>query len=140
MTAYQELWTELAELRATGPGVALRDRAAEPAKVESPDPFGIYRGYPTALLKPGTVVAAKSADPEADLARLREGGLHGFVNHAFLPHAEVDALTARLAASGSVRAEDLAAEHPTRGRNLVRTLLWLRKFDLVEFDPAPHGG
>ena len=140
VTAYQELWAELAELRATEPGTALRDHAAEPAKVESPDPFGIYCGYATALLKPSTVVAAKSADPEADLARLREGKLHGFVNHAFLPDAEVDALMARLAASGPLRAADLAAEHPTSGRNLVRTLLWLRKFDLVEFDPAPQAG
>ena len=138
VAAYQDLWIELAELRATGAGVALRDHATEPANVGYPDPFSIYRGYPTALLGPNTVVAAKGDDRAATLARLREGELHTFAGDAFLPDAEVDALMARLAASGPVRAADLTSEHPRSGRKLVRTLLWLKKFDLVEFDPAPR--
>ena len=135
IAAYQELWAELAEIRAAGAGVALRNHAAEPAKVDYPDPFAIYRGYPTALLGPKTVVAAKSDDPAEDLARLREGEMHNFADYAFLPDSDVDALMARLVASGPAPAADLAAEHRSAGRKLVRTLLWLRKFDLVEFDP-----
>ena len=138
--AYQDLWAELADIRTAGAGVVLRNHAAEPARVEYPDPFAIYRGYPTALLGPDTVVAAKSDDPDGDLARLREGSLHGFAGHAFLPDADTDALMARLAASGPIRAAELLAEHPGAGRRLVRTLLWLGKFDLVEFDPDPQTG
>ena len=138
VAAYQDLWTELAELRASGAGVALRDPAAQTAHVDYPDPFAIYRGYPTMVLAPSTAVAAKSDDPAADLARLREGGLHTFAGHAFLPDPEVDALMARLVASGPTRAAELAARHPDDGRKLVRTLLWLRKFDLVEFVPDPR--
>ena len=138
VAAYQDLWTELAEIRASGAGVALRNHAAEPARVEYPDPFAIYRGYPTALLGPDTVVGVKSDDPAGDLARLREGSLHGFAGHAFLSDADTDALVARLAASGTTRAADLLAAHRGEGRKLVRTLLWLKKFDLVEFDPAPR--
>ena len=137
VAAYQDLWAELAERRAGGDGVALRDHTAQPARVEFPDPFAIYRGYPTALLGPNTVVAAKTGDPAAELARLREGELHTFAGHAFLPDADVDALMARLVASGPMRAADLAARHRESGRKLVRTLLWLRKFDLVEFVPDP---
>ena len=133
--AYQSLWAELAELRASGDGVAMRDPRGEPARVEYPDPFAIYRSYPTALLGPRTVVAAKSEDPAADLARLRTGTLHRFVPHAFLPDAEVDDLVARLAA-GPARAGELAATHPDDRRRLVRTLLWLAKFDLVAIAPA----
>ena len=140
VAAYQDLWAELADIRTAGAGVALRNHAAEPARVEYPDPFAIYRGYPTALLGPDTVVAAKSDDPDGDLARLREGSLHGFAGHAFLPDADTDALMARLAASGPIRAAELLAEHPGAGRRLVRTLLWLGKFDLVEFDPDPQTG
>ena len=135
VAAYQELWAELAEIRAGGAGVALRNHAVEPAAAEHPDPFAIYRGYPTALLGPNTVVAAKSADPSADLARLREGGLHTFAGFAFLPDADVGALMGRLVESGPMRAADLAARHRERGRKLARTLLWLKKFDLVEFLP-----
>ena len=140
VAAYQELWSELAQIRASGAGVALRNHAEEPAKVEYPNPFAIYRGYPTALLRSDTVVAAKSDDPAGDLARLREGSLHGFAGHAFLSDADTDALVARLAASGPTRAADLLAQHPGRGPALVRTLLWLRKFELVEFDPDPRAG
>ena len=136
VAAYQELWAELAELRASGAGVALRDHATQSAKVDYPDPFTIYRGYPTALLGANTVVAAKSEDPAGDLARLREGGMHRFADHAFLPQDEADALMARLAESGPVRAADLAADYRGAGRKLARTLLWLRKFDLVAFEPG----
>ena len=136
VAAYQDLWAELAEIRAAGAGVALRDNTAEPANVDYPDPFAIYRGYPTALFGPGTVVAAKSDDPAGDLARLREGKLHTFVGHAFLPDADADALMARLRESGPTPAADLIADYPSSGRRLVRTLLWLKKFDLVELDPG----
>ena len=138
--AYQDLWTELAELRRTGTGVALRDHATQSAKADFPDPFSIYRGYPTVLLGPSTVVAAKGDDAVAALARLREGGLHTLAPHAFLPEADVDALMARLAASGPTRAGDLAADHAGDRRVLVRTLLWLAKFDLVELDPDSGAG
>ncbi len=134
--AYQDLWRELAELRAAGPGLALRARR-EAARMEFPDPFAIYPHYPTALLDANTVVAAKGDDPAANLGRLREGelNLHDSIAHAFLPDAKVDALLARLA-SEPKRPGDLAADHAGDGRRLLRTLLWLRKFDLVEFRTA----
>ena len=114
-------------------GVALRDRR-ETARIDLPDPFAIYRHYPTGLLGPKTVVAVKSADPAADLALLRQGKLnvHDAMAHAFLPRPAVEALLARLAAEPAT-AEDLAANHRGDRRQLLRTLLWLRKFDLVEF-------
>ena len=130
---FRRKWSELAERREGEPGVALRDRR-EAARIDVPDPFAIYRHYPTALLGPNTVVAVKSADLAADLARLREGKLnvHDAMAHAFLPRPAVDALLARLAAEPAT-AEDLAANHRGDRRQLLRTLLWLRKFDLVEF-------
>ena len=137
VAAYQDLWAELTEVRASGAGVAMRDHRTEPARLEFPDPFAIYRNYPTTVLGPRTVVAAKSEDPAGDLVRLREGGMHGFVPWAFLPDAEVDALMARLAC-GPALASDLAAAWPDNRRRLVRTLLWLGKFDLVELDPDPE--
>ena len=134
VAAYQDLWRELAELRAADPGLALRDRR-ETGRLAFPDPFAIYRHYPTALLGPNTIVAAKGGDPAADLARLREGrlNLHDTIAHAFLPTPELDALMARLASGGPTRAADLFAGSAAERRKLARTLLWLRKFDLVEF-------
>ena len=133
VSAYQDLWEELAEQRTSVEGVALRVHATQSAKVDYPDPFGIYRGYPTALIGANTVVATKGEDPVRDLAALRKGELHGFVGHAFLSPDDVDALIARLVASGPTRAGDLAVDYRGNGRKFVRTLLWLGKFDVVGF-------
>ena len=131
---YQDLWRELAELRTAAPGVALRNRR-EPGRIEFPDPFEIYRHYPTALLSPDTIIAAKSGDPAADLARLREDklNLYDSIGHAFLSAEEIDAVMVRLMHAGPTRAADLVADSAGDRRRLLRTLLWLRKFDLVEF-------
>ena len=130
IATYQDLWTELRERRAAGAGVALRNRAAESAHVDFPDPFAIYQDYPTVLLDPETVVAAKTGDPAEDLARLRLGELHTFADYALLPAADIDALMERLAAAPA-RIGDLVADYQGTQRKLTRTLLWLRKFDLV---------
>ena len=116
--------------------MALRD-GREAARTDVPDPFAIYRHYSTVLLDPRTVVAAKSPDAVTELARLRKGelNLHPSLAYAFLADAGVDALLERLA-SAPARAADLAADHPGAGRRLLRTLLWLRKFNLVEFRAA----
>ena len=138
VAAYQDLWRELAEVRAADPGVALRDRR-EAGRLAFPDPFAIFGDYPTALLGPDTIVAAKGVDPAADLARLREGrlNLHDTLAHAFLAPGAVDALLVRLASEGPTRAAELFAGSTAERRKLARTLLWLRKFDLVEFE-CPH--
>ena len=136
IAAYQDLWKELAAVRAAGPGVALRN-PRETASVAFPDPFTVYRHYPSALLGPDTLVAVRRADAATELARLREGrlNLHATLRHAFLSAPETDDLLSRLA-SGPQRAADLAAAFPDARRKLVRTLLWLGKFDLVEFRTA----
>ena len=114
-------------------GVALRGHAREPARSDFPDPFTVYRGYPTGLLGPDSVVTVKSRNPAGDLARLREGKLHTFAAHAFLTDPAVSNLIACLA-DGPARAGDLATELSASWRKVSRTLLWLRKFDLVEFE------
>lgn len=97
----------------------------------------MFAHYSTSLLDADTVIAVKGDNPAADLALLREGNLHHSVDpHAFLPSSEVDSLIARLSSSGPTRAAGLAAGCGSDRRGLVRTLLWLKKFDVVEFRAA----
>ena len=139
VAAYQDLWAELAEIRAAGAGVAFaRPRHA----VGQCRLSGSVRDLPD--------LSHRAARPEyrgrreerrsggASGAAAGGGQLHSFADYAFLPDAGVDALMARLVASGPARAADLAAGYPGHARNLVRTLLWLKKFDLVEFEPGPQ--
>ena len=112
-----------------GAGIDIADRHA--AGVDSYDWMIGITSLATA------VVATKSPDAAAELAGLRKGklNLHPSVAYAFLSDAGVDALLSRLA-SAPARAADLARDHPSAGRRLLRTLLWLRKFNLVQFRVA----
>lgn len=129
--AYQSLWAELAEIRRGGAGLALRDHAREPAQADYPDPFDMFQDHPSGLIGADTVVAVKSPDITGDLATIRQGELHTFVASAFLSDQATDETIGQLAARPT-RVGDLPAYRNDR-RKLIRTLLWLAKFDLVEF-------
>ena len=109
----------------------MRDHATETAWVDFPDPFDMFRDHPTNLIDANTVVRAKSSALKDDLAAVREGQLHTFVAYAFLPQNAIDDIVEQLMA-GPVRVSDFAAFQADR-RKCQRTLLWLGKFDLVEF-------
>ncbi len=129
--AYQELWADLAEVRQSAEGVGLRDHARQTAKTDYPDPFDMFQGHPSRLIDAGTLIGLKSPDWKRDLAVVREGELHTFVGYALLPVAEIDAVLEEVTA-GPKRMRDLSAFSGDR-RKLARTLVWLGKFDLVEF-------
>ena len=129
--AYQDLWAELAEIRSGAEGIGIRDHATQSAKTDFPDPFDMFQGHPTSLLTESSMVGFKSKSPARDLEVVRMGELHTFVSYALLPEPSLDALMAELSA-GPKRVGDLAAFQRDR-RKLLRTLAWLGKFDLVEF-------
>lgn len=131
VAAYQDLWAELAEIRAGAEGVGIRDHATQAAKVDFPDPFDMFQGHPSTLLTENTLARVKGSSAKADLEIVRMGELHTFVSYALLSEAELNGLMSELSA-GPKRVGDLAAFAGNR-RKLLRTLAWLGKFDLVEF-------
>jgi len=129
--SYQALWAELAEIRANAECLGMRDHSNETAQVGFPDPFDMFRDHPTNLIDANTVVRAKSSALKADLAVVREGQLHTFAPYAFLSQNAIDHIVEQLMA-GPARISDFAAFQSDR-RKFQRTLLWLGKFNLVEF-------
>jgi alpha-maltose-1-phosphate synthase len=129
--SYQDLWAELADIRANAEGIGIRDHATQTARPDFPDPFDMFQGHPTTLIGGDTRVQVKSQAVKDDLALVREGELHTFMHYAFLPADTVDRLVEQLM-TGPVRVRDLPAFGSDR-RKLLRTLAWLGKFDLVEF-------
>lgn len=131
VNAYQDLWAELAEIRARAEGIGIRNHAKQVAKADFPDPFDMFQGHPTTLVNADTLVRVKSDRIKEDLAVVRVGELHTFVSYAFLPDGLIDNLVDQLM-TGPKRVRDLTA-FATDRRKLLRTLVWLGKFDLVEF-------
>ena len=129
--SYQALWAELAEIRANAECLGMRDHANETAHVDFPDPFDMFRGHPTNLIDANAFVCAKSSTLKTDLVVVREGLLNTFSASALLPQNSIDDILEKLMA-GPAQVSDFAAFHSDR-RKFQRTLLWLGKFDLVEF-------
>lgn len=91
----------------------------------------MFQRHPTTLIGGDSQVQVKGKTIKDDLALVREGELHTFMHYAFLPADTVDNLVEQLM-TGPVRVGDLPA-FVTDRRKLLRTLAWLGKFDLVEF-------
>jgi alpha-maltose-1-phosphate synthase len=131
VNSYQDLWAELEEIRRGAEGIGIRDHVNQAAKADFPDPFDMFQGHPTTLIDGDTMIRAKKAAIQNDLAVVRQGELHTFVSYAFLKDDAIDALVEDLLA-GPKRVRDLKAFGTDR-RKLLRTVAWLGKFDLVEF-------
>ena len=130
VSAYQELWIELAEIRRAGAGLGLRDPAGESARPDFPDPFDMFRDHATAWLTPEHLVSLG----DGDLAIIRENDMHTFCSGRMLPEDATNRLVALLK-RGPVRVAMLAVRVPDAMRNrLMLTLAWLNKYDIVRIE------
>ena len=136
MRRYVELWEELAAIRGSATAVGPRDHAREPVHPDFPDPFTLFRGYPTRSLAPGDVLRLADLDAVFVLESLRANILHVFAAPMLLESAAVDHLVARLA-EGPCPVSELIADLTAHDeRRMLRTLLWLYKYGLVAVEPA----
>jgi starch synthase len=138
----QELWADLADRRRLLKEIApLPDHSVDAvasAHLPCPDPFWIFAGYPTAMLRPGSVISLMpDATPEAVEARLKSP-LSDFAM-AILPElGDMTAAIRHLAAAGPMEAASLAQlAAPDRSERLYRGLLWMAKMDLIRIAPPP---
>jgi len=135
----QELWADLADRRRLlKESAPLRDRSVEAvasAHLPRPDPFWIFAGYPSAILRPDWVVSLMpGATPEAVEARLTSP-LSDFAM-PILPELGDMTAAVRHLATGPMQAGALAElAAPGRSERLYRGLVWMAKMDLVRIAP-----
>lgn len=138
---YLELFAEL-ERRRNGAASVERAprRRGDPARPDRPDPFGIFREYPTVVLDPATRLVPA---PGADAERLRR--LHGtpgtITNPATLPPlAQLEEILRAVPAEGIVvEALVKALGRGAQAAPDIRGVGWLLKFDLLRA-PAEERG
>jgi len=136
----QELWADLADRRRLLKEVApVRNRSpatVAAAHLPRPDPFWIFAGYPSATLRPDSVVTLMpGTTPDAVEARLKSP-LSDFAMPILPDLGDMTAAIRHLAAAGPMKAAELA-ELAASGRTdrLYRGLVWLAKMDLVRIAP-----
>jgi hypothetical protein len=140
----QELWADLADRRRLLREIApLPDRKPETvalAHLPRPDPFRVFAGYTTAMLQPDSVVSlTPGTTPETIAARLKSP-LSDFAMQILPELADMQAAYRHLAASGKLKAAELAElVAPGRSERLYRGLVWMAKMDLVRIAPPAAG-
>jgi glycosyltransferase involved in cell wall biosynthesis len=118
---YQELWSELAGIRAA---------AAEPSSGPNParpDPFSAFAAYPSAAIGPDTRLTVGPTSPEM-IAALLDSPLVAFVRPA-LPSPDVLAALVARAEQGPLTARQLIA--PDEAPYMWRGIAWLLKYGLL---------
>lgn len=126
---YLELWSELAEIRATAPAIGARG-ANETVHPDYPDPFTMFRAHPTRVLEDDDEVRLADLDGRFLVAQLRKNALHAFATPSLLEPASIDAIVSALETGPKVIAElrELTKSDPAR---LMRSIAWLYKYGIV---------
>ncbi|WP_207460975.1 glycosyltransferase family 4 protein [Azospirillum sp. SYSU D00513] len=131
IAAYEALWGELAQLRASAEEIAPLRPAAEPFPLRA-DPFLVFHGFATRQMGLDTRLFCGHADPEKALTDILVAGMNTFSAGTLLPPESVQLLLRH--AQGQERSlEELTGLlAPDLRRRAARTVGWLVKCGLLE--------
>ncbi|KGF71963.1 glycosyl transferase [Neosynechococcus sphagnicola sy1] len=134
VAAYEQLWQQLAEIRQSAT-MAAPLSPGQPPHPLCPDPFRLFRHYPTLALTPDLRLSlGQMASPES-LALVRQSWMSGFGATERLPHTVLDALLATLTVTGSLSVAEILAQYSDQDASkLARSLVYLLKFQVLRSD------
>ncbi len=132
---YQELWRELADVRARAEVVGARDRSRQTVHPDYPDPFALFRAHPTHILAGHCEVRLADLDGRFVLKQLRHNPMHMFPAATLLGEAEIAALVERLEQGPRSVTQLVADLQATDAARAMRTILWLYKYGIVSVEP-----
>lgn len=129
ITAYMDLWGELALLRQSA-NESVRKTPQKPSNPLRDDPFSLFSTYPTATLQPGDTVTLLQPEPVAYFENMMRLAVHNFGYHA--PDTLCKHLLNILATEGaSTVANLLKTVHPSQAFLATRALVECAKIGLV---------
>ena len=134
IAAYENLWQNLAEIRAAG-------SMSMPVKLNSPphplceDPFRLFGHYSTSNLMPDLVLTLGAMATPESMNDLRRIWFTGFGQERRCSIDLVDAILAEIATAGEMSVADIlsrwANNNQTELAYLSRSLVYLLKFDVL---------
>lgn len=131
IASYENLWQELAEIRAT----ASISTPVLPNKPPAPlcdDPFRLFAHYTSTTPTPNLVLTLGSMSTPEHLQQLRQNWITNFGADRRSTNSTIDGVLAAIAQHGSLSIETILRQHPDVSPTLLlRTLLYLIKFDVL---------
>lgn len=137
---YQELWQELARLRADAPESAAHDSERHVAYPSRMDPFDVFEHYATEPLTDEHRVSLPEGSGPERLKTYRELPTTNYAS-AVLPEQKLcNQIVAVLAKRGTLTiGQLLAMATDDQKKPLLRALVWMMKIDVVRIDPPARG-
>jgi alpha-maltose-1-phosphate synthase len=131
VNSYLALWSELEERRRTAK-LSVARRRTSPVHPLRADPFRIFAGYPTAVLRPASVLSLSNGETAATILAMRKLAAARPSRESILSDTEMEKLIAALTANGPMPIADLTRLYPaTRHAALFRTVGWLKKIAAI---------
>lgn len=132
---YRDLWGELADRRRGSP-----DFSGPPPDTERPDrmdPFALFAGYPSHLLREEDQVSIVPGAHHELLAALRNLRINHFANSLYPEAAECCQVLDALGTVPVLSVRDLLADFPAARRPILfRGLAWMMKMNVLRIRPA----
>lgn len=137
IAAYEQLWQELAEIRARSPEIA-------PAAADKPpyplcdDPFRLFAHYSSDRLSEETVLGLGEMAAAEALQQIRSFRFTSYGPEKRIPLAAIDRIIAAIASEGPLSVGEIfsrfAEKTPKGSSYLYRTLVYLLKFDILRIE------
>jgi glycosyltransferase involved in cell wall biosynthesis len=136
IAAYQALWAELAAIRRAKGGEVATPIPGEPVLPQGPDPFAVFRGFPTASLTEESLLRLRDARAIEELPVFLANPLCGLARPVLLPDADCRLVLEAIERHGEITVRALLGELPQRLRTqrLPLALCWMAKVGLLRID------
>ncbi|HBB33802.1 MAG TPA: glycosyl transferase [Cyanobacteria bacterium UBA8803] len=132
IAAYENLWQELAEIRAAA-SLSVPVTAGMPPHPLYDDPFRFFAHYPTASLTKDSVLKLGAMSQPEHLNQLRQLWITNFGANRRTPTASVDIILADIQQEGCQSVAEILNRHGgENSAELLRTLVYLVKFDILQ--------
>ena len=131
IAGYENLWQQLAEIRATTSISAPVLPGSPPAPL-CDDPFRLFAHYTSATPSQNLVLTLGAMNTPEHLQQLRQNWITNFGADRRTTNATIDAVLAAIAQQGSVSIATILQQHADVSPTLLlRTLVYLIKFDVL---------
>ncbi|MBD2199652.1 MULTISPECIES: glycosyltransferase family 4 protein [Calothrix] len=134
IAAYENLWQELAEIRATAP-MSVPLQPSSPPIPLCDDPFRLFAHYTSNTPSPDLVLGLGAMGTPENLQRIRQNWITNFGADRRNTNSTIDAILNAIAQNGTVSIDTILNSHrDVPVEQLTRTLLYLLKFDVLRIN------
>jgi glycosyltransferase involved in cell wall biosynthesis len=136
IAAYENLWQELAEIRATAP-ISVPLQPGSPPVPLCDDPLRVFAHYSSTTSNQDLVLGLGTMSTPERLQQIRQNWMTNYGAERRNTTSTIDAVLGAIAQNGTVSIATILKQHPNLSpTQLVSTLMYLVKFDVLRVEAS----